>query len=48
MKALELIELLSDHPDYEIKVLCEENDLIEPTIHFPIEICEHTETIYLG
>lgn len=48
MKASELIELLSDYPDYEIKVLCDEGDLIESTTHFPIEICEQTETIYLG
>ena len=48
MKASELIELLSDHPDYEIKVSYAEGDLIESTTHFPIEICEQTETIYLG
>lgn len=48
MKAYELIELLSDHPDYKIKVPCGEGDLIETTTHFPIEICEQTETIYLG
>lgn len=48
MKASELIELLSYHPDYEIKVPCEGSDSIETTAYFPIEICEHTETIYLG
>lgn len=48
MKASELIELLSDYPDYEIKVPCEESDFTETTTHFPIEICEQTETIYLG
>lgn len=48
MKASELIELLSDYPDYEIKVPCGEGDLIEPTTHFPIEICDITEIIYLG
>lgn len=48
MKASELIKLLSDYPDYEIKVLCDEGDLVEPTTYFPIEICEQTETIYLG
>ncbi len=48
MKASELIKLLSDYPDYEIKVPCGEGDLIEPTIHFPIEICDITEIIYLG
>lgn len=48
MKALELIELLSEHSDYEIKVPCGEGDLMEPTIYFPVEICEQTKTIYLG
>ena len=48
MKASELIELLSDYPDYEIKVPCDEGDLVETTTHFPIEICEQTKTIYLG
>ena len=48
MKASELIELLSDYPDYEIKVPCDGCDLAETTTHFPIEICEQTETIYLG
>ena len=48
MKASELIELLSDYPDYEIKVTCSESDSIETTTHFPIEICEQTEIIYLG
>lgn len=48
MKALELIGLLSNYPDYEIKVLCEESDFTETTACFPIEICEQTQTIYLG
>lgn len=48
MKASELIELLSDHSDYEIKVPCGEGDLIETTTYFPIEICDITKTIYLG
>ena len=48
MKASELIELLSDHPGYEIKVPCGEGDLIETTAYFSIEICEQTKTIYLG
>lgn len=48
MKASELTELLSEHPDYEIKVPCSEGDLIESTAYFPIEICEQTKTIYLG
>ena len=48
MKASELIELLSDKPGYKIKVPCNECDLEEFTTHFSIEICEHTETIYLG
>jgi hypothetical protein len=48
MKTSELIELLSDYPDYEIKVPCNEGDLVETTTHFPIEICEHTKIIYLG
>ena len=48
MKASELIKLLSDHPDYEIKVPCEESDFTETTTCFPIEICEQTKTIYLG
>ena len=48
MKALELIELLSDYPDYEIKVPCEESDFTETTACFPIEICEQIKIIYLG
>ena len=48
MKASELIELLSDYPDYEIKVLCGESDSEEFTTHFPIETCELTKIIYLG
>lgn len=48
MKASELIKLLSDYPNYEIKVPCEGSDLIETTACFPIEICEQTEIIYLG
>lgn len=48
MKASELIELLSDYPDYDIKVPCDECDLVEITTHFSIDICEQTETIYLG
>ena len=48
MKASELIKLLSDHTDYEIKVPCDGSDVIETTAYFPIEICEQTKTIYLG
>lgn len=48
MKASELIKLLSDYPNYEIKIYCNECDLVETNTHFPIDICEQIETIYLG
>lgn len=48
MKASELIELLSEHLDYEVKVPCGEDDLVETTAYFPVEICEHIKVIYLG
>lgn len=47
MKASVLIELLSEYPDYEVKVLCDDGISIKTSEHFSVDIAEHLQRIYL-
>lgn len=47
MKASVLIKLLSEYPDYEVKVLCDNGISIETSDQFSVDIVEHLQRIYL-
>ena len=47
MKASILIELLSEYPDYEVKVLCDNGVSIETSDQFSVDVAEHLQRIYL-
>jgi hypothetical protein len=47
MKAKELIEILSEHPDYDVNVYVDHGFNTAFSTHFSVDTVEHREKFYL-